>query len=274
MFEGLAVASSEAAKAHFQRHPVIFATFKDIKPTTWERCFESILGILSDLYAKHAYLLTEGNLAPHEARLFTEILERRASFAVCVESLEMLSRLLARHHRERVIILIDEYDSPIHAGYTHRYYDEVVAFFRDFLSGALKDNAELFKGVLTGILRVARESLFSGLNNIDVFSILRPQLATAFGFTEPEVRALAESSGRVHRAGARGRAAADPRARLRRRAARARCDADPRGGRSVRRQARLGAHCPSVAPVDVRARARHPRSAPLSWRGWHADRSS
>jgi hypothetical protein len=197
LFDGLAISSSEGAKAHFQRHPVIFATFKDVKPTSWEHCFASIGGVLSDLYAEHRYLLAEGSLTPEDASLFTEILERRASFGVCVVALKLLSKLLADHHRERVIILIDEYDSPIHAGYTHRYYDEVVAFFRDFLSGGLKDNSHLFKGVLTGILRVAKESLFSGLNNIEVYSILRTQLATAFGFTEPEVRTLAAACGQL-----------------------------------------------------------------------------
>ncbi len=197
LFEGLAIASSERAKAHFQRHPVIFATFKDVKPTSWEECFAGIANVLAKTYHEHRYLLTEGNLDPEHARIFNAILDLRAAKAEAVIALELLSRLLARHHREKVIIFIDEYDMPIHAGYTHRYYDEVIAFFRDFLSGGLKDNSHLFKGVLTGILRVARESLFSGLNNIDVYSILRPQLATAFGFTETEVRALVEASGRV-----------------------------------------------------------------------------
>jgi len=195
LFAGLAIESSARARAHLGRHPVIFLTFKDVKPRSWEQCFEGIAGVLSGLYAEHRYLLTEGSLTPEDAKLFTEILERRASFGVCLDALKILSRLLARHHGERVVILLDEYDSPIHAGYTHRYYDDVIAFFRDFLSAGLKDNEHLFKGVLTGILRVARESLFSGLNNIDVYSLLRVQLSTAFGFTEPEVRALVEAAG-------------------------------------------------------------------------------
>jgi hypothetical protein len=197
LFAGLAIASSESAWDHFQRYPVIFMTFKDIKPRSWDHCFEGIVGVLSGLYGEHRYLLTEGTLAPEEAKLFTDILERRATYSVCTEALKLLSRLLARHHREKVVILLDEYDSPIHAGYVNKYYDDVVAFFRDFLSGGLKDNEHLFKGVLTGILRVAKESLFSGLNNIRVYSILRAQLATAFGFTEAEVRALAEAAGQT-----------------------------------------------------------------------------
>ncbi len=195
LFTGLAVASSDVAKPHFQRYPVIFLTFKDVKPTSWDRCFEGILGVLSGVYGEHRYLLEAGNLTPEDAKLFTEILERRAGFGVTVDALKVLSRMLAEHHREKVVILIDEYDSPIHAGYTKGYYDDVVAFFRDFLSGGLKDNTHLFKGVLTGILRVAKESLFSGLNNVTVYGLLRPEYAPYFGFTEPEVEALCGAAG-------------------------------------------------------------------------------
>jgi hypothetical protein len=197
LFAGLAVASSEVARPHFQRHPVVFLTFKDVKPTSWETCLERIAGVLAALYGEHRDLLDSGKLAPEEAALFTAILERRASLAVCTEALGRLSRLLARHHGENVVILIDEYDSPIHAGFTHGYYEEVVAFFRDFLSSGLKDNPHLFRGVLTGILRVAKESLFSGLNNLLVYSILRSEMAPYFGFTEPEVRGLVEAIGRA-----------------------------------------------------------------------------
>jgi hypothetical protein len=151
--------------------------------------------VLAETYGEHRYLLTEGNLHAEDARLFTAVLERRAVKSELVIALKLLSRLLAKHHGERVVILLDEYDSPIHAGYTNKYYDDVIAFFRDFLSGGLKDNAHLFKGVLTGILRVARESLFSGLNNVEVYSILRAQFATAFGFTEAEVRGLLAAAG-------------------------------------------------------------------------------
>jgi hypothetical protein len=195
LFAGLAVASSAIAKPHAQRYPVIFLTLKDVKPTSWEHCMQGIAGILATLYREHRYLLTEGNLAPEDAEIFTAILERRAGFGGCVEALSLLSRLLAEHHGERVVILLDEYDSPIHAGYTKGFYEEAIAFFRDFLSGGLKDNPHLFKGVLTGILRVAKESLFSGLNNIAVYGILRSEYAPYFGFTEPEVRDLVTQAG-------------------------------------------------------------------------------
>jgi hypothetical protein len=195
LFEGLAVASSESARPHFQRYPVIFLTFKDVKPASWEDCVAGMANVLARTYGEHRYLLEEGNLDAEDARIFGVVLDRRASKAELTIALELLSRLLAKHHRERVVILLDEYDSPIHAGYTKGYYDDVITFFRDFLSGGLKDNPHLFKGVLTGILRIAKESLFSGLNNIAVYGILRREFAPYFGFTEPEVRDLVAAVG-------------------------------------------------------------------------------
>ncbi len=195
LFDGLAITSRPSAWAHFQRYPVIFMTFKDVKPRSWDECIEGMAGVLANTYQEHHYLLTEGTLHAAEARLFNAILERRATKTELTMALDQLSRLLARHHGQKVVILIDEYDSPIHAGTTHKYYDDLISFFRNFLSGGLKDNSHLFKGFLTGILRVARESLFSGLNNVEVYGLLRPQLATAFGFTEAEVRDLSVAAG-------------------------------------------------------------------------------
>ena len=115
----------------------------------------------------------------------------KASAEQCKEALRKLSQHSARrHHGERVVILIDEYDTPLHEAFVRGYYDEAVSFFRGLLSGALKDNEHLFKGVLTGILRIARESLFSGLNNLGVYSLLKQDYATDFGFTEAEVQDL------------------------------------------------------------------------------------
>ena len=197
LFAGLAVASSESAWTHFQRYPVIFMTFKDVKPRSWEDCLAGMANVLAEAYGAHRYLLAGGAMEADEVEIFDAVLHRRASRAWLAIALKLLSRLLAKHHGEKVVILLDEYDSPIHAGYTNKYYDDVIAFFRDFLSGGLKDNADLFKGVLTGILRVARESLFSGLNNVRVYGILQPKLATAFGFTEAEVRGLLDSAGKA-----------------------------------------------------------------------------
>ncbi|MBK9258251.1 MAG: AAA family ATPase [Polyangiaceae bacterium] len=103
-----------------------------------------------------------------------------------------LSHILYQQYKTYVLILIDEYDTPIQAGYTHGYFDEIVPFIRNLLSAALKDNVALFKGVLTGILYVLRDNMFSGLNNIRVHSMMSSQYATSFGFTEDEVAAIVE----------------------------------------------------------------------------------
>ncbi|MFO0758035.1 MAG: AAA family ATPase [Byssovorax sp.] len=195
LFAGLAISRSEAARPHFQRYPVIFLTFKDIKPGSWDDCLAGLANVLSEVYGEHDYLLEGGKLDPADEALFTAIRRRRATRTELLFGLRLLSRVLAAHHGEKVVLLLDEYDSPIHAGYTNHYYDEIIGFFRDFLSGGLKDNPHIFKGVLTGILRVAKESLFSGLNNVDVFSILRTELGPYFGFTEPEVKSLVEAAG-------------------------------------------------------------------------------
>jgi hypothetical protein len=195
LFADLAAERSALAQCHYQRYPVIFLTFKDVKPRSWDDCWGKLVEVLGELFGEHRYLAEDSTLTPEDAASFGAILQRRATLGVCTGALRLLSRLLAQHHGEKVVLLIDEYDSPIHAGYTNRYYDEVIGFFRDFLSGGLKDNSHLFKGVLTGILRVAKESLFSGLNNVEVYGILRAELAPYFGFTEPEVRGLVESMG-------------------------------------------------------------------------------
>ncbi len=195
LFAGLAVEQSETARPHRQRYPVIFLTLKDIKEPSWEACLEGLAGMLAGLYREHVELLDSEVLQPHERELFTAILRGSASVSQRAAALRELSRWLALHHGEPVVILIDEYDTPLHAAYHGQYYEQAVGHLRSLLSGGLKDNPHLFKGVLTGILRVAKESIFSGLNNLAVYSILRTEFATAFGFTETEVAALAEQGG-------------------------------------------------------------------------------
>jgi hypothetical protein len=192
LFAGLAIWDRDDARQHRARYPVISMTFKDVKLGAWDECLESLGGVIAGAFRAHREV--RAALAGVDAETFDALLERRAGKVRLMESLAFLCRLLHEHHGEPVVLLIDEYDTPIHAGYTHGYYDDAVRFFRNFLSGGLKDNPHLFKGILTGILRVAKESIFSGLNNLDVFSILRPEHADAFGFTEAEVADLARAA--------------------------------------------------------------------------------
>ena len=192
LFEGTQVWSSEPARRHFQRYPVIELTFKDVKPRRWNDCLDDIRQVIAGAFRSHRKILeADGEIAETAA----SILAANSSLAGLKTALRWLSDRLAAHYGERVVILIDEYDTPIHAGFTHGYYEDVIEFFRSFLSGGLKDNPHLFKGVLTGILRVAKESIFSGLNNLAVYSLLRPEFAADFGFTPSEVEALGRAAG-------------------------------------------------------------------------------
>ena len=193
LFEGLQVWDDPEARRHFARYPVIWLTFKDVKFGSWEACFQGIRATLGELYEAHRYLLDQGVLSPESARRFRAVLNQDPDPGLYWPALKELARYLEAFHGEPVVILVDEYDTPLHAAYTRGYYEEAVDFFRALLSGGLKDNPHLFKGVLTGILRVARESLFSGLNNLVVYSILHRRYATAFGFTEAEVARVVDA---------------------------------------------------------------------------------
>lgn len=195
LFCDLAVWGDEAARAHLQRYPVIFVTFKDVKYDTWEACVEAVGWAVAEAFAAHAEVLERGGLGERDAADFDAVYRRTASPVQLAESLRALSGYLHAYYGEPVVILIDEYDTPIHAAWQHGYYDSAITFFRNLLSGALKDNVHLFRGVITGILRIAKESIFSGLNNLAVYPVTQSELATAFGFTSDEVAWLATLAG-------------------------------------------------------------------------------
>ena len=188
--------AGDAYRAHFQRYPVVFITFKDVKLATFEDAFSLIRLKLAALFEEHRALLHTGRLSEDEVRRYRGVLAGTADAAGYANALLDLCSLLHRAHGERVVVLIDEYDAPIHAGHMNGYAPQILDFFRAFLSAGLKGNPHLFKAVLTGILRVAKESIFSGLNNLAVYTLLRPDFSTSFGFTEPEVTALLDRAGR------------------------------------------------------------------------------
>jgi Predicted AAA-ATPase/PD-(D/E)XK nuclease superfamily len=197
LFEGLAVwQAGEPYRAHFQRYPVIYLNFKEVKFERFDDAWWTIREKLRDLYRAHRAVLDSGGLDEVETERFRSILDGSAPPLLYHRALLDLSEYLRRHHGERVVILIDEYDQPIHAGYMHGYARQMIEFFRAFLTAGLKSNPHLFKAVLTGILRVARESIFSGLNNMAVYSLLKPAFSTAFGFTEAEVTDLLARAGK------------------------------------------------------------------------------
>jgi len=168
------------------RFPVIYASFKNAKKNTWQGTYEHIIAEISNIYKQHAYLLQSNSMLDFEKVEFNDILSKKANEVTYENSIKQLSEYLYRHFQQRVVILIDEYDTPIQTSYK-KFYEEAISFMRNLLTAAYKDNDYLYKGVITGILRVSRESIFSGLNNIGVYTILDERFSDCFGFTETEV---------------------------------------------------------------------------------------
>ena len=172
--------------------PVIFISLKDIKHDSWEKTFTSFKRLVSRAFRLHPYLLDDSVLDSSEKQQYQAIADGRGDQTLYEESLSLLTAWLCRYHKKRVILLIDEYDAPAHAAYIGGYYKELIDFLRNWFSGGLKDNSSLEKGILTGILRIAKESIFSGLNNVDTFTILSGDFQDKFGLTESEVKKLLE----------------------------------------------------------------------------------
>lgn len=197
LFQGLSIWSSgDEYRAHFQRYPIIYFNFKGARHDNFDDCITAIREKIADIYDAHRWLLEGNALSDVDVRRYRSILDGTASTAVFERSLLDLCAHLHQHFGERVIILIDEYDEPIHAAHVHGFSAQILQFMRSFLGAALKSNVHLFKAVITGILRVAKENLFSGLNNIAVYSLLGKEFNTCFGFTDDEVASLLERSGR------------------------------------------------------------------------------
>ena len=195
-FQDLSIWLDPQARAHFQKHPVVYLTFKDTKYETWVRARQTIQILLTDEISRHREALTDPRVPPEVVRRLERVLTGTARPSDEERSLRDLCVALHIHHGAQPILLIDEYDSCVLHAWEKGYYDESVEFFRALLSPALKDNPHLYKGVLTGILRIAKESMFSGLNNVEVYSLLNQQRGEYFGFTEPEVFQLLDAFGR------------------------------------------------------------------------------
>lgn len=185
----------EEYRSHQGKYPVIFLTFKDVKFDTWEATIDKIKGLLQEEYGRHQKLLASDKLSAYEKEYFGKILDSSANEVELASALERLSKMLTSHYGKAPIIIIDEYDTPIQEGYAKDFYEEIIGFMRNFFSGAFKDNKNLSYGFLTGILRIAQESIFSGLNNLTVNSVMDEEYDRYFGFTEDEVEQMLDYYG-------------------------------------------------------------------------------
>lgn len=172
------------------QYPVVFLTFKDVKFDSWKATLDKIRDLLQEEFGRHQELATSERIAEYEKTYFAKIINGDASEVDLTASLAKLSQMLTKHYGKAPIIIIDEYDTPIQEGYSKDFYDEIIGFMRNFFSGAFKDNKNLTYGFLTGILRIAQESIFSGLNNLTVNSVMDEEYDQFFGFTVSEVREM------------------------------------------------------------------------------------
>jgi len=177
------------------KYPVIYVTFKDVKCEDWETAYDLIYKILRNEFERHNELLESDEISTYEKKYLTSMLSGEANENDVACAFLNLSRMLHAHYDVAPIIIIDEYDTPIQQGHVRGYYDKVIDFMRTLFSGGLKDNPHLSYGFLTGILRIAKESIFSGLNNIKINSILDNRYSEYFGFTPEEVQKMADYYG-------------------------------------------------------------------------------
>lgn len=175
---------------HQGKYPVIFLTFKDVKCLTWEDTFQKIRKLITLEFMRHAELEDSVRLSAYEREQYARLAGGSADEVDYQMGLQLLSLLLHKHYGKEAIVIIDEYDTPIQQGHSCSFYTEIVSFMRNFFSGGLKDNPHLAFGFLTGILRIAKESIFSGMNNLKTNSILDEDYSEYFGFTTEEVKDL------------------------------------------------------------------------------------
>ena len=179
--------AGEEYRAEQGKRPVIFLTLKDVKTSSYQRTMDEIQKIIAAEFDRHNELSKSPHLTENEKKLYEKISSDNASYRDYSTALKTLSSLLEKHYGEKTVLLIDEYDAPIQAGFEHDFYEEIVEFMRNFLSSVLKTNMSLYKGILTGITRVSKESIFSGLNNIEVNTIFDNNYSEYFGLTQDEV---------------------------------------------------------------------------------------
>lgn len=173
---------------HQGQYPVIFLSFKDVKCSSWQETFQKISKLISLEFMRHNELESSSVLSSYEKEQYHRFASENINEVDCQMVLQLLSLLLHKHYDKECVIIIDEYDTPIQKGHLCDFYNEIVDFMRNFFSGGLKDNPHLAFGFLTGILRVAKESILSGMNNLKTNSILDNNYSSYFGFTNEEVR--------------------------------------------------------------------------------------
>ena len=190
LFNGLKIENEKEIMQLQGEYPTIFLTFKNEKYMTYEDFKDGITLLLSNLYKEHEYLLESDRLSFFDKEEYKNMIGRNVSIAHLSNGISMLMGYMNKYYGKKVMLFIDEYDVPIQEAYIRGYYDEMILLIRNLLTSALKDNNYVEKSLITGILRVAKESIFSGLNNMQVNTVLGLKFTDKFGFTEEELKEL------------------------------------------------------------------------------------
>ncbi len=201
LFDDFAIAREDNGRLlaeHQGKYPVIAISFKDSKQTSYAEMLKNIIGLVEKLYREHEALLNSDSISSSMKERYQSYLTGSANREDVEQSLSFLSEFLHKAHGKKPMIFIDEYDTPLTHAYQYDFLDDLGGFLRNMLSSALKGNPYLEKGLMTGILRVSKNELLSGLNNIEIYSLLETNYDQYFGFTESEVRELVERIGASH----------------------------------------------------------------------------
>ena len=191
LFDGLKVAAcGEEVLQHQQQYPVIFLSLKSAKQPNFEEAYKKICRALAEEFRRHQYLLEGNSLADDQKIMFQKIMTEQADYSAYNDALKFLSECLWQYHGKNTMILIDEYDVPLENAYLEGFYVQMIQFIRSLFESALKTNPYLEKSVITGCLRISKESIFTGLNNLKNDSVLHTEYGDSFGFTESEVEAM------------------------------------------------------------------------------------
>ena len=191
LFDGLKIAEcGEEILKHQQQYPVIFLTLKSAKQPDFEMAYGALADEIYNEFVRHRYVLQSDALLPIEKERYENLINRRAAKEELAKAFAFLSMCLFKYHKKKTIILIDEYDVPLENAYFRGFYDEMIDFIRSLFESALKTNPYLEKSVITGCLRISKESIFTGLNNLETDSVLHTRFGDSYGFTQEEVEEL------------------------------------------------------------------------------------
>lgn len=194
LFEGLSIWNSEEYRKIQGTYPVISISFANVKETNYDNTIKRICQIITKLYNDNIFLLDSDILTENEKKFYLSIDDEMPETTATI-ALNRMSDFLCRYYGKKVIILLDEYDTPVQEAYVNGFWDELVAFTRSLFNSTFKTNPALEKGLMTGITRISKESIFSDLNNLKVITTTSKEYATSFGFTEEEVFSAMEEMG-------------------------------------------------------------------------------